>query len=157
MMQEQQVPMAPEQQGAPQEQQGASDPRSQAMFDKIGQMAMKVLASKQGSDIIARDAQQNGPAQAIANAVVPAVDAIVKAAAGAKINIPPDVVGEIKSTIAKVLLAVMVKSGLAGDPRQVMQELQQILSGDQGGPPPGPEQQPAEPPAGALAQARGMQ
>lgn len=151
----QQPQQAPQQ--APQQGKQGVDPRSVAMFDKIGKMALKVLASEKGVDVIARDAQQNGPARAIASAVTSAVDAIVESARGARIEIPPEVIGEIKATIAKLLLAVMVQSGLAGDPRKVMQELQQLLAKPSGEPPPGQEQQPAGPPPGALAQARGAQ
>lgn len=108
----------------------SQDPRAQAMFDKLGQQAMETLSSEQGAEMIANDAKTSGPAQAIAKAVQSVVEGIGKAAAQAGVDLPPDVMGQATQTLAKVLAALMVESGIAKDPKALMAELDQLLGGE---------------------------
>lgn len=105
----------------------SQDPRAQAMFDKMGEQAMQALSSPHGAEAIARDAKTNGPAQAIVKAVHAVVDGISKAAAQAGVELPAEVVNEAISTLAKVLVAMMVQSGLADDAQKLMSEVEPQL------------------------------
>ena len=134
------------------------DPRKQAMYEQAGKQALKALSSPEGSDMIAQDAVANGPAKAIVNALQGVEQVIVQAAGGAGVDIPPEVLEATRMSMATLLAAMMVESGLAEDPDALMAELAPMLQGGGQEPaaPPGPPQgPPSGPPQGALPMAQG--
>ena len=108
------------------------DPRKQAMYEQAGKQALKALSSPEGSDMIAKDAVANGPAKAIVNALQGVEQVIVHAASGAGVDIPPEVLEATRKSMATLLVAMMVESGLAEDPDALMQELAPMLGGEAG-------------------------
>ena len=132
--------------------------RGHAMFEQAGKQALKVLMSPQGSKAIALQAKQDGPAKAIADALNGVAAAIAEAAKGAGVPLPPEVIQATQTSIAQVLVAMMVEAGLADDPDALMEELQPLL-GEQPEPEPEPEQampeQAPQPPGALSAAARG--
>jgi hypothetical protein len=105
------------------------DPRKQAMYEQAGKQALKALSSPEGADMVANDAIVNGSAQAIVNALQGVEQVIVQAAGGAGVDIPPDVLEATRMSMATLLVAMMVESGLAEDPDALMQELAPMLQG----------------------------
>ena len=120
------------------------------MYEQAGKQALKALSSPEGSDMIARDAVANGPAKAIVNALQGVEQVIVQAASGSGVDIPPEVLEATRMSMATLLVAMMVESGLAEDPDALMAELAPMLQGGGQDPaaPPGP-------PQGALPMAQG--
>lgn len=140
------------------------DERSQAIFDKLGRMALKELSSPEAASVIGNSAKTLGAAPAIAQALKAVMGGIVDAAAKSKVQVPPDAIEQAEIAIAGVLAAMLSEAGLAGDPEQVMAEVAQLMGGGgEAGEAPqqeagehGPGGEPMdEPPGGALAQMRG--
>ena len=140
------------------------DERSQAIFDKLGRMALKELSSPEAASVIGNSAKTLGAAPAIAQALKAVMGGIVDAAAKSKVQVPPDAIEQAEIAIAGVLAAMLTEAGLAGDPEQVMAEVAQLMGGGgEAGEAPqqeagehGPGGEPMdEPPGGALAQMRG--
>ena len=140
------------------------DERSQAIFDKLGRMALKELSSPEAASVIGNSAKTLGAAPAIAQALKAVMGGIVDAAAKSKVQVPPDAIEQAEIAIAGVLAAMLSEAGLAGDPGQVMAEVAQLMGGGgEAGEAPqqeagehGPGGEPMdEPPGGALAQMRG--
>jgi len=104
--------------------------QGQAMYERAGRQAMQALTSDEGAEMIAQDAKARGPAQAIVSALQQVEAAIVKSAEGAGVQLPPDVLEATRDTMAKVLIAVMVESGLAEDPDALMAEVEPMLEGE---------------------------
>ena len=125
------------------------DPRRQAMYEQAGKQALKALSSPEGAEMVANDAVANGPAQAIVNALQGVEQLIVQAAGGAGVDIPPEVLEATRMSMATLMVALMVESGLAEDPEALMQELAPMLQG--GGQEPAA---PQAPPQGALPMAQ---
>jgi len=136
-----------------------ADERTQKIFDKLGQMAMRELSSPQAAEAIGKSAKVLGPARAIANALGAVMGGITKAASDSGVQVPPDALQEAQMAIASVLAAMMAESGLAEDPEQVLAEVAQLMGGDdEGGEMPaeegsehGPGGEPMDEPRGALA------
>lgn len=95
---------------------------------KATQQAAKMLTSETASVAIARDAKARGPAVAIVDALKQAVQVITAAAGKAGIQITPDVAMAAALSIAQVLVSLMVKAGLAEDPKALYQQVQQGLA-----------------------------
>ena len=140
------------------------DERSQAIFDKLGRMALKELSSPEAASVIGNSAKTLGAAPAIAQALKAVMGGIVDAAAKSKVQVPPDAIEQAEIAIAGVLAAMLSEAGLADDPEQVMAEVAQLMGGGgEAGEAPqqeagehGPGGEPMdEPPGGALAQMRG--
>ena len=140
------------------------DERSQAIFDKLGRMALKELSSPEAASVIGNSAKTLGAAPAIAQALKAVMGGIVDAAAKSKVQVPPDAIEQAEIAIAGVLAAMLTEAGLADDPEQVMAEVAQLMGGGgEAGEAPqqeagehGPGGEPMdEPPGGALAQMRG--
>lgn len=129
--------------------------QGQAMYERAGRQAMQALTSDEGAEMIAQDAKARGPAQAIVSALQQVEAAIVKSAESAGVQLPPDVLEATRDTMAKVLIAVMVDSGLAEDPDALMAEVEPMLEGEAEDAAEGEtEDDEDEAPPGALAQMR---
>ena len=126
------------------------DPRSQAMYEQAGKQALSALSSPEGAGAIANDAVVNGPAKAIVGALQTVEQTIVQAASGAGVDIPPEVLQATRESMATVLVAMMVESGLAEDPDALMQEIAPMLQAGE------PAQEPQQAGPGALAQQGAM-
>lgn len=141
------------------------DERSQAIFDKLGRMALKELSSPEAASVIGNSAKTLGAAPAIAQALKAVMGGIVDAAAKSKVQVPPDAIEQAEIAIAGVLAAMLTEAGLADDPEQVMAEVAQLMGGGGGEAGEAPQQEAGEhgpggepmdePPGGALAQMRG--
>lgn len=106
-----------------------ADPRKQAIFEQATKQAAKMLTSEKAATAIARDAKARGPAAAIVEALKQAVQVMTAAAGKSGIQIPPDVAMAAALAVAQVLVTLMVKAGLAEDPKALYQEVQAGLKG----------------------------
>lgn len=106
-----------------------ADPRKQALFEQASKQAAKMLTSEKAATAIARDAKARGPAAAIVEALKQAVQVMTAAAGKSGIQIPPDVAMAAALAVAQVLVTLMVKAGLADDPKALYQEVEAGLQG----------------------------
>lgn len=144
-----------------------ADARAQAIFDKLGRMALQELSKPEAANAIGSTAKTMGAAPAIAQALQAVMGGIVDAAGKAGVEVPPDAIEQAQIAIAGVLASMLSEAGLADNPDQVMAEVAKLMGGgggeDEAAESPqqeagehGPGGEPMdEPPGGALAQMRG--
>lgn len=141
------------------------DQRMQAVFDKLGRMALRELSTPEAARAMGESAKTMGAAPAIAQALHAVTGGIGDAASKAGVQIPADAMEQAQIAIAALLAKMMAEAGLADDPEQVMGEVAQLMQGEQAatddeasetpqeeGSEHGPGGEPPdEPPRGALA------
>lgn len=131
---------------------GQADPRAQAAFDTASKQAMTMLTDENAAKMIAGDAKTRGPDVAVISAVKLAMQGVQTAAKSAGVALPEGVIEAAEKSVAQVIVAMMVQSGLAKDPKALMASVEQGLAAEEAGEPESAPEAPA--PGGALMQAR---
>lgn len=98
-----------------------------AMLDKTLQMGMQGVTDERVSQRILQDAQQRGPAMAIAEAISQVMDGVVGAAQQGGVEIPREVAEASAAAMARILAHMMAKAGGAEDPEELTKQIVTIL------------------------------
>ncbi len=107
----------------------AVDPKTQGMFDRVVRQGMQAVTDEGVAERVAQDAQTRGPEAAIAEAVTQALSGVKQAAQGSGIQIPPEVMQSAAVAMAQVLVAMMVDSGMAEEPDELLKAVVMQLKG----------------------------
>jgi hypothetical protein len=118
------------------------------MFNMGVMQAARMLTTPKATEALLQDAKTRGPAPAIAESVKSTLQVVQQAAAGAKVQMTPDVIAAASTALAQLLVVAMVNAGFAPDPQALMGQVQQAMQGQQAA----PSGQPQQPPAVAATQ-----
>lgn len=123
---------SPEEMGeneAPQQNRKAT-PSENKMFQVMAKQALQFLTTEEASDFLIKNAQTQGPEQALATAAKEAIDGVIQAADAGGVQVPPPVRGAAVQIVVTTLAALMVKAGLAEDPAQLAGAALEMVNGE---------------------------
>jgi hypothetical protein len=103
------------------------DAKQQKAFDTVLKQGLGAVTNPEAAQQVAADAQQRGPASAIAAAVDQALEGVTMAAQQAGVQLTPEIIGPAAKALALLMAAMMVESGFSGDVQELaMQALQEM-------------------------------
>jgi len=107
------------------------DQKMQAAYEAAVTQVVSMLAEDQAAAAFASDVAQRGPEVAIVDLVTAAAEGVAQAAGGVGVQLPPELVAEVKVTAAKVVIMMLQESGMIEDPDAVMEGVMSQLGGVQ--------------------------
>lgn len=123
------------------------DGMKQKAFDTVLRQGLGAVTSQESAAAVAQDAAVRGPEAAIAEAVDRSIEGVVKAAQGAGVELPPEVVSAAATAIASAMSMMMAEAGGTDDPKALLQAvMEQLDVGGEMAPEdePGPEESPED-------------